>query len=246
MEKEIFLGDSIISSEDKMDWEREMRTPKVLLDRAEIDPGRRDKIVCWDIETYKWEEKPLIIEGIVKKAGESYVKPDIIKKYQDAALEKLALDPLTGQIILSGFYNGEELTHYQGSEESIIKDTLNGLVKILLDGCRLVTKGGKRFDLPYLLTRAGILGIKAEIPYGYKDLFGKYSNFYHVDLETIFEKHSLGTLAYAFGLVDVPGNKGGEIAGMYESGNMDAIIQKNTDDLVQSYNIYQRIKWINL
>lgn len=243
---EHLLGDSILTEEEQEIWERKIPDAKVILDRAEIDIARRDKVVCWDIETYKWEERPLLIEKIVEDKVSNYVKPDIIEKYRKEVYDKLALDPLTGQIILSGFYNGDGFIHFQGNEKDIIEKTLDEIVKVLVAGYKLVTKGGKRFDLPYLLTRAAIHSVEVVCPYSYKNLFGKYDHFYHTDLENVFEKHSLGSIAYAFGLAEVPGNRGSEIAGMYETGNMNGIVEKNKEDLVQSYNIYQRIKWINL
>lgn len=232
-----------LSDENKADWERG-GLPELITKNDYSRP--RNKVVCWDIETYKWEKKSLLIESMVEKATANYVKPDTIEKHKNETLEKLALSPFTGQIILSGFYNGDKFFHYQGDEKDIIKGTLDELVKVLLAGYKLVTKGGKRFDLPYLLTRAAIHNIAPDFPYEYNHLFHPYRNNYHVDLESVFPKMNLGSIAYTMGLADVPGNKGSEIAGMYESGDMKSIIEKNKEDLIQSYEIYRRIKWVNL
>lgn len=237
---------SVFGEQDKIDWDNNKSEGRILYDKVVPDPMRRDKAMCFDIETYKWEDKPLFIEKLVEEKTANYVKPDIIEKHRQTALEKLALDPFTGQIILSGFYDGKDTTFITGEEKSIVEETIDFIEKSLTQGYRLVTKGGKRFDLPYLLTRAAILNISRRFAYQYSDLFNKYKNFYHTDLETIFEKHSLGSMAYIFGLADVPGNRGSEIAGLYEADNMEGIIEKNKEDLVQSYNIYERIKWINL
>lgn len=221
------------------------------LDRSIPQPSRKDKVVAFDIETFEWKEKQELVNEIVSKASEGYVKPDTIKKYQEEALEKLALSPLTGQVILAGFYDGENLKYHQGDEKDLVRESLKDLNQYLLDGYRLVTKGGKRFDLPYLIARAAILGIIPEWSYGFKEIFSRYDNYYHVDLETVFDrtvldKAKLGTLGYAFGIVDKLENKGDEIAQMYKDDKMDEIIKKNTNDLIITYNIYKKVQWINL
>ena len=227
----------------ELDLEEEQ--PKATTGYAQ--PGdRANKPLCFDIETYKWEERPLIIQEIIEKKTRSYVKPDIIEKYRQNALDELALDPITGQIILAGFYDGKEFFHLSGLEHEIIVNAVNFLVGKMTNGYKLVTKGGKRFDLPYLLTRAAVHSLSLQFPYSYKDIFGKYNSFYHVDIENIFESHSLGTLAHAFGISPEPGNRGNEIAKMYEENDLQAIVAKNSDDLKTTFQIYERIKWANL
>ena len=205
-------------------------------------------VVSFDIETYRWGEKPLIGEQILQDIADNYVKPDIIAKHQHTAIEKQALSPLTGKIILTGFYAGEDkYVQYfaEGNEKATITNTITELQSYLAQGYRLITKGGRRFDLPYLLTRAAILGVECEFAYKYKDLFSRYNTMYHTDLELIFEG-GLQKLGYAMGMLESPTNKGNEIGRMYEGDQMGQIQEKNKEDLKLTYDIYQRIKWWNL
>ncbi len=105
----------------------------------------------------------------------------------------------------------------------------------------------KRFDLPFLLLRAGILRIKPKI-YGrsYNELFGKYRHFYHTDLETVFTEHSLAFWGYVFGETQEIEQNGSKIAAMYEAGKMEDIIAKNTIDLVATHQIYKKLEWVGL
>lgn len=217
------------------------------LDTGSTELQRVDKPVAFDIETFEFKEKELLIAKIIEKAGEGYVKPDTVKKYQEEALSKLALSPMTGQVITTGFYDGNEFIHFHSEDEkTILEKTFEKMERYLLDGYRIITKGGKRFDFPFLLFRAGYHQIKLDFPYSWNDLTSKYKTFYHLDLENLFDKFKLGIGGYAMGVVDFIEKEGNQIHDMYVNKDMESIIQKNSSDLATIYLIYERLKWANL
>lgn len=228
-------------TEIREEWERDTKASAITIDTGE---SRQDRIFTFDIETYQWTDKNQ--DYIIEKRKDKRLKDPV--KIEENILKiknSFALSPLTGQIILSGFYDGEDFTVFTGREPDIISSTFEYIIKKLVEGHRLVTKGGKRFDLPFLLMRAGINFLEIKFPYSYKDLLNKYFNFYHIDLETIFEG-SLASWGYAFGTNESPENEGNRIAEWYNTNQFDKIIEKNKDDLVTTFKIYERIKWINL
>lgn len=214
-----------------------------ILEGSEL--SRADKPIAWDLETYKWEERPLIIEKLIDKKIKRLVRADAIEKNKQEVLDELALSPLTGQIILSGFYDGKEYTVLTGSEKDIITSTISLITEKLLDGYVLVTKGGKRFDIPYLIIRAMLYNLKPKFHHTLKHLVYKYDNHYHADLETILDGYSLSMLGHLFEFTDSPHNDGEKIGQWYEEGKMKEIVEKNQEDLRMTLQIYERIKWLN-
>ena len=219
----------------------------VSLDGGKSGLQREDKPIAFDIETFEFKEKEQLIQKMVDKAGEGYVKPETIKKYQEEALSKLALSPLTGQVILTGFFDGENFTQFHSmSEKELLEQTFAQMEKYLLDGYRIISKGAKRFDLPFMLFRGGYHKLKFDFPYSWHELTSKYKSFYHLDLENVFDRFKLGIGGYAMGVVDYIEKEGNEIHDMYVKGDMEGIIGKNSADLATIYLMYERLKWANL
>ena len=89
------------------------------------------KILAFDIETYKWKENSLIVEREIEEKTSSYVKPDIIEKHKQSYMDRLALYPTTGQIILCGFWDGENYVNFStedNTEEEIVIKSLEYLL----------------------------------------------------------------------------------------------------------------------
>jgi hypothetical protein len=212
------------------------------LDKTEL-PER--EVLCFDIETYKWEYNQEFSDYMAGGKLGNRVDPAKIKAKMEENKEKFALSPLTGQIILCGFYDGKDYTIFQGTEEEIIISSLELIGGAVFNGARLVSKAGKRFDLPYLLQRAVILGLEPSINFTFGKLLKKYDTFYHIDFEELLD----GTLfqwGYLCGIVNQFENPASEIGQWYENGQMDTIIEKNKEDLLITHKLYERLKWANL
>jgi len=225
-----------------------MNEMKINLDLTEKMPDR--KILAFDIETYKWKEHSLIVEGGVEKIKESYKTPKVIEEHTESYLGKLALSPMTGQVIMCGFWDGENYVSFtteDNTEEELVIKTLEYIGNAHFEGYRLLSKGGKRFDLPYLLMRGMILGVKPKFNVQWDRLVHKYRHWDHIDLESFFEQNTgLYKVAYACDLSSVINNPGNEIAALYESGQIELIKEKNLEDLKLTYQLYERLKWANL
>jgi len=206
------------------------------------------KILAFDIETYKWKENSLVVEREVEEKISGYVKPDIIEKHRQSYMDRLALSPLTGQIIMCGFWDGENyvaFTTEDNSEEEIVLKSLEYIGNAHFEGYRLLSKGGKRFDLPYLLLRGMILNVKPKFNVQWDRLVHKYKHWDHIDLESFFEG-GLYKMAYICDLTSTLDNPGNEIAAMYEAGQIELIKEKNLEDLKLTYQLYERLRWANL
>jgi len=206
------------------------------------------RVLAFDIETYKWKENSLIVEREIEEKTSSYVKPDIIEKHKQSVLDRLALSPLTGQIIMCGFWDGENYVDFSiedNNEEEIVLKSLEYIGNAHFEGYRLLSKGGKRFDLPYLLIRAMILNLKPKFNVEWDRLIAKYKNRDHIDLESFFEE-GLYKMAYICDLTNTLDNPGDEIGAMYEAGQIELIKEKNLKDLKLTYKLYERLKWANL
>ena len=217
------------------------------LNKREI-PDR--KILAFDIETYKWEECNALVEKVIEEKMDKRLKdPAKVEENIKSIRERFALSPLTGQIIVCGFWDGENYVPYirpdYPDEATMIKVILEYIGNAHFDGYRLLSKGGKRFDLPYLLHRAMILGITPKFNVEWSRLTHQYQHWDHIDLESFFDG-GLYTIAYACGLTDQFKNPGNEIGMMYEVGDMKTILEKNQEDLVLTYKLYERLKWANL
>ena len=212
------------------------------LDKTEL-PER--EVLCFDIETYKWEYDEKFAEFMAGGKLGNRVDPAKIKDKIALNREKFALSPLTGQIILFGAFDGKDYTIILGDERDIIIQALDFLSANVFNGVRLVSKAGKRFDLPYLMQRAAILGIETNFNVSYSILTKKYDTFNHIDFEDLLEG-GLHQWGYLLGLTDHIENPANQIGEWYEQGMMDTIIEKNKEDLKITYELYRRLKWANL
>lgn len=211
-----------------------------------LEARERDKILAFDIETYEWEFTPEFSEHMSGGKMGNRVDKAKIEEKRKLNRDKFALSPLTGRIILAGFHDGESYHMFDDADEKeLILKALSFLSDRHYEGARLITKGGKRFDLPFLATRATILGIEPQIAFQWNLLLKKYDTFYHIDLEDIFEG-KLSELGYLMGLTNSFINRGGEIGEMYETGKKDEIVAKNEEDLRLTLAIYRNMKWMHI
>lgn len=218
-----------------------------------------------DIETYR---DTLPDNYLQYKLGNisapaTYKDPEKIERYiTDAkaeALNKLALSPLTGRIILIGllFDKDPQLsnqTQYsinmkpvwyvpiQGDEKDILNKFWMTFNKYIFNDVDIVSFNGKAFDLPFIMNRTLINNVQMprKIPMG--DYLNKYRHSPHLDVYNWFGSGSLVEWAYRLGLTDSLARDGKQIGTWYETGQMQTIIDKNIIDVAQTSSIYLKIK----
>src|SRR5690606_35737261 len=106
-----------------------------------------------------------------QEAIDNYISKEKVKLF-----EKMALSPLTGRILTVGLLsdspipNADTVQIYDKQlhcivagldgkdEKQIVEWTLDMLNDLYQDGHSLITYNGKKFDIPYIIQRAIILG----------------------------------------------------------------------------------------
>ena len=206
--------------------------------------------LVFDIETYKDTNlKPEYLEGIVKDKVKNYTTPKTIEKHTETARNKFALDSRTGRIIMIGFHMGVDGFMQFGknneSEAKILRNAWEYMNTKLSEGRILVSFGGKRFDLPFMLKRSILNKLEIPLRFSYSQLIHRYTFYPHTDLEKVVEDGGLAEWSYLIGESTTWENDGHLIAKYYEEQNMDWIAQKNLTDMDNTLELYRRFeKWL--
>lgn len=178
--------------------------------------------------------------------------------------ERLNLTPLYGKIIAIGLWlASEERTciMFEGAENAWIDDidiadkVYIGDEASMLDAfwkiCakypgRVVTWGGRTFDVPFLYLRSAINGVAPS-----RNIMGvRYAFHDHCDLYELVTffgasrvgSYSLQAYAHAFG-IEHPGlHTGRSIAEIYEAGVVEEIAEFCMHDVRATYQLYERMK----
>ena len=225
-------------------------------DKVEAIPEGRllqgpEKWFAWDIETYKAELPDQYEEFYINENSDGRLKdPAKVEANRKKVANMFALSPLTGRIILSGFIESESNNYIaiggdNVSEKRIIRETIQRLNEFLLDGFRMITFGGKRFDLPFLMVRTLIQGLtdECQIKTSYPDLISPF-RYQHLDYETILPG-GLAEIAYHMDEHMTWVNDGSKIAQYYDEKRFDLIRDKNLTDLYLLRVIHSKMaKWI--
>jgi hypothetical protein len=232
--------------------------------------------IIFDIETYG-DDLPagyLAYKTASIKAPSNYKKEDAIQQYIEKAKEKLqtgmALEPMTGKIILIGLLSDRSMPEPEWVKVQIEADEvwvrtigLNGLseneiinevFRIWTDVCdnssdfRIVGYNSKKFDLPFILGRTLIKGITVPERLPLRELLNRWGKM-HIDIAEVINPYndytSLREWSYRMGDTDEIGESGADCLKMFEAGEYDNIKLKCTRDLLQTFLVYKRIKgWI--
>jgi DNA polymerase elongation subunit (family B) len=196
------------------------------------------------------------------------------KKEYEAALEKLkdglGFSPLTGYIVAIGIRDVERkkgAVYFQASPGKV-NDTQNFeeddvKFEVMTEGAMLqkfwevaekyqvfVTFNGRGFDVPFLMARSMILGVKPT-----KNLMSnRYLSYQpwdakHVDLldqlsfyGAMQRKGSLHLWCHALGIESpkAQGVEGDDVKALFESGRAEDVARYNARDLVATAELYQR------
>jgi len=212
--------------------------------------------IVLDIETANAEIpadlKERLLEGI--SAPSNWKDPAKIEAYiaqkRAEAEEKFALSPITGRVACIGLALGEgKLSCFAGEDEPTILRKAIGAIERFQAVCRfetrLVTFGGRTFDLPFRFARCAILRIALPQGWDTSRLLRPYSDC-HLDLLELLGK--VGTLtewALAFGLElgdpEIANLKGSDMPALWESRDFEKIQAHCQNDVRLTHELYWRL-----
>ena len=202
-----------------------------------------------------------------RQPPENYKKPETIAKWYESDQKKwkadlaknAALSPRLGRIVAVGWDTGSAGTlvdlNESGERElvSVALEIVEGAASLHPRSTgrdQLVTFNGHPFDLPYLHTRAAILGVR--IPYRAGDFLRRYSNDPHADLRMILSnwdmraEGTLGDWCAAFGIPLADDSSGANIGGMVERGDVEGIRRHCASDVAATRQLAQRLQQAGL
>lgn len=203
---------------------------------------------------------------LIKRAG--FQLPNTEVTAEEHAEEQLGISPLTGEIVAFGVLDCETskgAVYYQSPEKKIPDEEHQGLKlhscteKDMLERfwelsdryTHFVTYSGRQFDIPYLMIRSAIHGIRPK-----KDLMrGRYiyqqsAGAIHVDLYDQLSFYgamrlgSLHTVCRAFG-IDSPKSDdmdGSKVTEYFRAGKYKEIAKYNAGDLFATKDLYNKWK----
>jgi len=207
----------------------------------EIHP--KQNYVVLDIETAGLPESEVIVPEFQPAANlrdPDKIKASIEEKKQ-AWRERMALSPLTGEIVAIGL-----TVHGEYASMLAIKHNEQEMIHLLFKQLSfpqtVVTFNGNTFDWPFILRRAAKHGIKP--PSWLRD--GRYWNRYLVDARELWTfgdrqcEGSLDTVARFLGVGQKSGN-GADFAALLKS-DPDKAIEYLRNDLRITAAVYERLK----
>jgi 3'-5' exonuclease len=217
--------------------------------------------IVFDIETcaYPVESLSESQQEYLLRSSEKEMEEDKKSQKRDDAIRYLSLYPLTAKIIAIGIYDiekektfvyyesdeyeewssEEKNTQYKGLSE---KEMIRSFWRIVNLTDQVITFNGRNFDIPFLMMRSSMLGIRPT-----KNLMGKrFDSSNHIDLLEQFtfygitRKFNLDFYCRAFG-VDSPKSKGVsgmEVKTLYEAGRIKDIAVYCGEDVNATFKLF--------
>ena len=179
--------------------------------------------------------------------------------------EELSFSPLTGKIVSLGMYDIErklgavyyvgdgsgevfsdgDFTYKERTEKELLEDFWEGADSY----DTFVTFNGRAFDVPFLIHRSAILGVKPDTALLSQRYLNKQAIPYHVDLldELTFygamKRQSLHMYCRAYGIESPKGEGGGaEVAELFHAKKFRDLAQYNAKDVIATTELYQKWK----
>jgi len=208
-------------------------------------------------ETTKQALTNWITQGIDNKAD--------LERGLERMKSQLGFSPLTGQVVALSMYDLERslgAVYYvgDGSGESYTEGDFTfkersekDLLEDFWEGARsydvFVTFNGRAFDLPFLIHRSAILGVKPDITLLGQRYLNRQTIPYHVDLldELTFygamKRQSLHIYCRAYG-IESPKREGGgaAVAEMFQAGRFRDLAAYSARDVIATTELYKRWK----
>jgi len=195
-----------------------------------------NNLIAFDIETGRSDNYE-VFEPDYKVPKDGRSKSVEIQKIEWE--DKLALSPITGEVLVIGYYNGKEYIIDEGDEEFILRNFWGRYIDYKKDCKILVGHNIKRFDLPFIIRRSLKYGIVPEISMD-RD---KHKLDFFIDTMEVWQQGvyedkftSLDTLAKFFGVGQKTG-EGKDFAKLYLSDDKQIAIDYLKNDLDITYKV---------
>lgn len=165
--------------------------------------------------------------------------------WTSSLLEKAALSPETGQIALAGFWQNGEYTPFVGDERHLVSTCFSAIKDTIMSpGSRVLGWNIHGFDIPFLVKRAWVLGVKV-----HRTIFDPLARYplneNLIDAMKVWQAGnfkapftSLNSALRACGL-DGKGN-GADFGKLWET-DKEAAIEYNRVELQQQAKLYERM-----
>jgi len=189
----------------------------------------------------------------------SYKNEDAIARWREADLEKwegdrikaYSLNPRLGRVVAIGYGSddptiaGADLAKTEGDEAGLLRRFWE-LVEAA--GDRTYTWNGHGFDVPYLIVRSLLNGVR--LPALARDMTKRYATYPHCDVKMVLlnwpsggyvKGEGLSEWAQAFGLEPKSGH-GSQVYQQVRDGQWAELSAYATDDAVLTWNLAKKIQ----
>jgi len=235
--------------------------------------------LLFDIETTgkDWNDIPESTQyALTKWIGQQPVSDEEKDRLSEAAKDKLGLSPFTGEVISLAMYDLERqmgavyfvaddsVLDYQEDDWKYKVRTEQELLEDFWESARsydvFVTFNGRSFDVPFLLHRSLMQGVKPSIELTGQRFLTKQNPPYHVDLLDEFSfygamqrRPSLQLLCDVYNVSYEKEGVGGEdVAEFFSQQKFRDIAEKNAADVMATTALYEKWKqnlapasWLN-
>ncbi len=226
--------------------------------------------LIFDIETTgkDWNDIPESTQyALTKWIGQQPVSDEEKARLSEEAQEKLGLSPFTGEVISLAMYDLERKSGavYFAADDSVldyedgdIKYKVRSEAELLEDFWEsarsynvFVTFNGRSFDVPFLIHRSIIHGVRPTIELASQRYLDRQHAPYHVDLLDEFSFHgamrrrpSLQLLCDSYNIPYEKEGVGGEdITELYSHKRFRDIAEKNAADVAATTKLYETWKY---
>jgi hypothetical protein len=204
--------------------------------------------IVFDIETVPQDEARLLALAPEFTAPANLKDPDkiaaaIAKKRADY-LADAALNWKTAEVVLVGMSDGRDFSPFTGDESVVIDRALSFFAEVLVDGVPVGGHNVKGFDLPMLVNRARVLGVR--VPANILQFWKGRPQWHEKIFDTLeilsfgksFEGNGVEDVARVFGLPPKLGH-GGDFPLLWRT-DCDAAIAYNQRDVEIEIEIARR------
>jgi 3'-5' exonuclease len=217
--------------------------------------------IVFDIETcaYPFETLPENQREYLLRYADKEPDPEKRQMMIDDAVRYTSLYPFTSKCIVIGIYDVEKeksYVYYEGkkkeewtNEDGQVqykslseKEMLESFWRIAARIDQFITFNGRNFDVPFLMMRSAMLGVKVS-----RNLMGYRYGDEHIDLLEHFtfygatRKFNLDFYCQSFG-IESPKSKditGMEVKNLYEAGRIKDIAVYCSKDIYATYQLYK-------
>lgn len=221
--------------------------------------------LVFDIETTgtNWDDIPESTQyALTKWIGQQPRSDEEKERLSEDVKDRLGLSPFTGQIISLAMWDVERnlgavyfvadgsVTDYQDGDWKYKVRTEVEILEDFWESCRsydtFVTFNGRTFDVPFVLHRSIIKGVKPKVRFAGQRFLVKQSAPYHVDLLDEFSLYgamqrrpSLQLLCDAYGIEYNKDGMGGEDVGeFFANKRFRDIAEKNAADVTATNDLF--------